>query len=467
MVIIVWDGFRPDFLTPGLTRTLLSQAERGVRCTNARAEYPTETRVEAASYASGSHPGTHGVMGNALYIPGVYPDKAANTGDPADLARIEAATEGHLFSVPTAGEVLAEQGGMLAVVSAASSGSCLLQNHKIDAPMINWGVFRPKELEERTLERIGPPPQEDKPDAGRCNWAVEALTRVVWPDYQPQVTSLWLSDPDKTQHIHGLGSQLSRRAIHQNDERLGQVLGALDDLGWTASTNVIVCSDHGFSTAKGRERMSDLLGHEGLYDPEGAPTDVVLAGSGIYVNRGGREKVGAIVEVLRAQEWMGPIFVKSKEDLQDGLLLCEQAFVTHPRTAEIIWSPGWDDGLNEEGVRGRVRQRNVAAHGTLSPFDIRNFLAAWGPAFKQGVTSDVPCGIIDVMPTALHLLGIEAPKVWDGRVLEELLREGPDPTDVQWAREAVISERGADGRQQGIHINRLGPHRYLERGWAS
>jgi hypothetical protein len=47
------------------------------------------------------------------------------------------------------------------------------------------------------------------------------------------------------------------------------------------------------------------------------------------------------------------------------------------------------------------------------------------------VTSDVPTGIVDIAPTVLHLLGLPVGPRMDGRVLHEMMRDGPDPSAIQ------------------------------------
>src|SRR5690606_31676098 len=93
--------------------------------------FPTVTRVNAASYATGSYPATHGLMGNTVYFPAVNPVAALNTGSALDLKRIDSAENGHLLLTPSIGEILSEAGQRMAVFSSGSTGQALLQNHKV------------------------------------------------------------------------------------------------------------------------------------------------------------------------------------------------------------------------------------------------------------------------------------------------------------------------------------------------
>ena len=59
---------------------------------------------------------------------------------------------------------------------------------------------------------------------------------------------------------------------------------------------------------------------------------------------------------------------------------------------------------------------------------------------KRGVVSTVPTGNIDLTPTALFLVGANVPAEIDGRVITEILRDGPDPAAVEVRFDPVDTE---------------------------
>src|SRR5262245_60343399 len=79
VIVFVVDGLRPDAIGPADTPTLCRLRADGVEFTNAHAAIPTVTRVNAATLATGSHPGTHGIVGNQMYVPSVDPTRALGT----------------------------------------------------------------------------------------------------------------------------------------------------------------------------------------------------------------------------------------------------------------------------------------------------------------------------------------------------------------------------------------------------
>ncbi len=88
-----------------------------------------------------------------------------------------------------------------------------------------------------------------------------------------------------------------------------------------------------------------------------------------------------------------------------------------------------------------------------------------GDAFVSGRVSTLPTGIVDVLPTVLQLLDIEAPSRTQGRVLREALAahaEEPLPT----ATEAVHSATGAAGLRSHLSVSTVAGTTYLNRGWV-
>jgi predicted AlkP superfamily pyrophosphatase or phosphodiesterase len=103
-------------------------------------------------------------------------------------------------------------------------------------------------------------------NATQQDYFVEVITKVVLPWFKerakPFVLVFWSRDPDGTQHnqgdslsrlIPGINGPTSLAAIRNADHDLAALLVALKTLGLTATTDVILTADHGFSTiSKGK-----------------------------------------------------------------------------------------------------------------------------------------------------------------------------------------------------------------------
>ena len=161
VITAVWDGLRPDLVTPEVTPVLHGLASEGVWFGASHCVYPSETRVNAAALATGCGPGRSGITANTIYLPAPRHGDGAglmvNTGDHAQLARLEAA-DGPLLRAPWVGQALRAAGGAMVVASSGSPGSALLQDPSPDGITVHAALLRPEGVERAVLERCGPPP---------------------------------------------------------------------------------------------------------------------------------------------------------------------------------------------------------------------------------------------------------------------------------------------------------------------
>jgi predicted AlkP superfamily pyrophosphatase or phosphodiesterase len=73
----------------------------------------------------------------------------------------------------------------------------------------------------------------------------------VLPNKKPDLTIFWSKEPDATNHAYGPGTCNSIDATRMNGEILGRVVKKLRQLGWEASTDIIITQDHNHSTVSG------------------------------------------------------------------------------------------------------------------------------------------------------------------------------------------------------------------------
>src|SRR5438067_12413008 len=70
VIVVVWDGLRPDTIDAALTPNLARVREAGTEFTDNHSTYPTFTMMNAASFATGSYSGSTGYYGNEVWQPG-------------------------------------------------------------------------------------------------------------------------------------------------------------------------------------------------------------------------------------------------------------------------------------------------------------------------------------------------------------------------------------------------------------
>ena len=199
-LLVVLDGLRPDYVIPRLMPRLNRLADDGVRFTKHHSVFPTVTRVNASSIATGAYPERHGLLGNAVFFPRVDAKAGLDTSNRDHLLRIQQ-SETSLLDVPDLGSIFGAEGRTVLVASSGSTGSAYLLNHRAGSAGTKGGILHteytsPPELHARVVERLGAPPPAAEPDAGRNRWIVDALLEVGLDHFRPDVVILWLSDPD-------------------------------------------------------------------------------------------------------------------------------------------------------------------------------------------------------------------------------------------------------------------------------
>jgi len=435
-LLIVLDGLRPDYVTPELMPNLHALGKRGIVFDRHHAIFPTVTRVNASSIATGCYPAKNGVLGNAVFFPEVDPVSGLSTGNAENLLKIEKATGGQLLTQETLGEILDRNGKKLLVCSSGSSGSSFLLNHKVKGGgVINVEMSHPESLAAHAESILGRSPEETEPNTGRNAWAVDAYLKIGLGEIRPDATIIWLSDPDHTQHEFGVGAPETLESIRLVDAHIRRILARHRELGIENRVNIMVTSDHGFSTHIGPADVTGLLIERGLKASKNSD-DVIIVDGAIYVKNRDREKIRAIVRALQETPWVGAIFThKLRPGHPEGWVAGTMSFTVaqwdHARAADILVSANWSDDVGPFGMKGTTNQKGVAGHGTSSPWDVHNTLVVAGPDFKRRARIATPTGNVDLAPTILALIGIARPDTMQGRVIREAFADGPDPDDVQ------------------------------------
>ena len=479
VLVLVVDGLRPDSITAEDTPTLFRLRAEGVDLVNSHAVFPTVTRVNAAAIATGTQPGTNGLVGNQMFVPAVDDRRAFDTGDHRNFLALDRATGGRVLQAPTLAERLHARGLRLAGVSSGSTGSAFLLNPKSVAgvgALVNGylepgqTVAYPAPVSEAVLARFGPAPAK-APGGARCdasvNWTQRVLREYVLPELAPDVVINWLTEPDHSQHHVGVGSPAAREALRNDDREIAQVLAGLD----AALTSVLVVSDHGFTTNTAGVDVAGALIEAKLKAARDS-TDVILASSGqavaLHVEGHDAARIARLARFVQAQDWGGVVFSAERVDGAFPLELINVA--NRDRGPDLLFTFPWTSRRSAFGVPG-TDLANVSAggspyvsdHGSMSPWNVRNTFLAWGAGVKKGIIAPAPAGNVDVTPTVLALLGLEGEVGLDGRVVAEALQGGPDPEAV--AVETRVHTAAAGGYRAALQISTVDGRRYVDKSW--
>ena len=365
-------------------------------------------------------------------------------------------------------------------------------------------------------------------------YMADVAAKVVLPMFKarnkPFVLVFWSRDPDGSQHntgdslntiTPGINGPTSMAGIKNADNNLAQLRKALDELGLAASTNIIVSSDHGFSTISKESKTSpvgkDLLRrHAEGFPPDGLrcdrsgegaepaavrpqrqeraawpttpiprpatacsgriPTkpDLVVATNGgsdlIYIPGKDRKLADRTIKALLEQDYVSGIFVDDEFGNFPGTLPMSQlglkgkAVVPHPSIVVNFrsWSSGCDEPTNcSVHIADTVLRQGQGMHGSFSRGDTLNFTAAIGPDFKSGYVDPLPVSNADVGATAAKLLGLtqKAKGKLIGRVMTEAMPNGATPKAYAGT---VTSKPSANGLRTVLNFQRVGSQRYFD-----
>ncbi len=469
-LIVVFDGLQPAQVTPDLMPNLSRLAAEGVAFANNHAAFPTVTRANVATLVTGHCPGAHGLTGNMLVIPEFDPHRAIGAMEPI-LTEIAANTP--VLLKPTLGDILHRHDKEFVAVGTGTSGNAYLQNPNAESyggATIHPDFSLPRPLHAEITARYGPWPDRSLPSSHKLAYAVDIATGYVLPERRPAVSLVWFSEPDSSQHSHGVGSEAAITAIGEADRQFGRLLDWLEEWGIAMETNVIVASDHGYST------ISEVVGVEALlrdagFPPGGEPGGVVVAPNGgsalFYVPANDGSTAQRLARWLTAQPWCGALVSSQAAGEIEGALPASLIGLEGPRAPTITMSFRWDSTPNDAGFAGHAYSTNLGPgrgqHGSMSPHETRNVLFARGPAFKKFTTITVPTGNVDLVPTILHLLGLPDGEGMHGRVLHEALEGGAG--SAGWRSETHTAERGM--YRQMIAVSRVGETTYLDSGNAA
>lgn len=471
VVIVVFDGLQLAQVTPELMPNLSRLVSDGVTCANHHAVFPTVTRANVASIVTGHHPGAHGLTANTLVIPEFDPYRAFSALEPT-LA--EVAARHPVLLQPTLGDILHRQGLEYIAVGAGTSGNAYLQNPTAETgggATIHPDFTLPRSLNAEITGRFGQWPDRRGPSAAKMARVVDVVTRYVLEQRQPAVAMMWLSEPDVSQHAHGVGSPEALDAIREADRQFGRLLDWLQQTGRAAETDVIVVSDHGYSTITEVIDVEGELRRAG-FPPGGEPGSVTVAGNGgaalFYATGDDHGTADRLAEWLMRQPWCGPLLASDAAGEVEGSLPASVAGLDGPRAPALTMSFAWNSEVNTSGYVGHAYSTSLGPgqgqHGSMSPHETRNVMFAKGPSFRQSAVVESPTGNTDIAPTILRLLGLPGGEAMAGRALAETLMGGPD--GVEWRAETQQAERSTPGGRyrQAVTVSRVGQTLYVDEG---
>ncbi len=560
LILFVPDGLRALKVTPGTAPAMAAVRDQGVNFKNPHSLFPTFTTANASSMATGHYFGDTGDFSNTIWT--AYSSAPAHdTVTPflendAVLGDVDEHFKGDYLNEETILKMARARGYSTAAIGKV--GPTLIFDHTDrgkntividDSTGGKTGVPLSDEVK-TALTKAGlpltTPSRGDNDKAGSAKtpgttvanvaqqaYMADAAAKVVLPMFKargkPFVLVFWSRDPDGSQHFEGdslntvtpgINGPTSMAGIRNADNNLAQLRKAVDDLGLTASTNIMIAADHGFSTISKQSKTSPSAKVEykdtpkdflplgfvaldlakaldlSLFDPndknakvaEGAhpkagngvlgkdparPEIVVATNGGsdlIYIPEQERKLARRVINALLDQDYVSGLFVDDNLGRFPGTLPMSQlnlngkAVTPHPSIVVNFrtYSEGCDQPTNcQVQVADTGLRQGQGMHGSLGRGDTMNFMAAIGPDFKAGFVDALPVSNADVGATAARLMGLKQKSHGHlmGRVMTEAMPNGSTPAAFA---SSVRSAPAQNGLRTVLNFQRVGAQRYFD-----
>ncbi|MEC9431934.1 MAG: alkaline phosphatase family protein [Pseudomonadota bacterium] len=434
VIVVVFDGLRPDRITPDTMPSLSAFLGESAWFRQARTVFPSYTRVCTSALATGAWPRDHGVVGNAFHQPRVLTGRPLDTSRRGDLEAL-AEADGAVLTAPDLGGALAASGRRMVVAHCGSSGSAFLVNADVADHDGHWTFSIHGEDHTRTpgavaasVARHGPLPEPAIPRFNAIARA-EAVIRDLGLPEAPDVALVWFPEPDTTFHYRRIGSPEAAEALAACDEAFAAIRAAAP-----ADALIVAMSDHGQITV---DREIDIEGElraagfrAGVLPRPEDDFGITRGASGEIRALRPAAPVAELAAWLMAQDWMGMVFAR---EALPGTLPVSLVAGDHARAPDLHYVCRSGDGPDEFGFEGLGLYTGGipvggGMHGGLHRRELNTLLALGGPGVAPAV-HDCPAGIVDVSPTILAALGEAAP-FGEGRVLVEAWGEAPETAET-------------------------------------
>ncbi|MFZ0765162.1 alkaline phosphatase family protein [Bradyrhizobium sp.] len=564
VILFVPDGLRGRIVSPETAPAMAEVRDRGVNFKNSHSMFPTFTTANASAMATGHYLGDTGDFSNTIYT-GYRVVPAGGTVTPfleSDPVILDADEHfgGDYLNEETILKMARAKG--FSTAALGKLGPTLIFDHtdKIgvdgthsivvdDATGSKNGVPLSDEVKAALTKAglpLATPPRGENGKAGDAKtpgtlvpntaqqaYLVDVATKVVLPLFKarnkPFVLVFWSRDPDGSQHNNGdslntvtpgINGPTSLAGIKNADNNLAQLRKALDELGLAGDTNIVIASDHGFSTISKESKTSpsakvsygdtpkDFLplgfvaldlaraldlplfdpndnnakvpdgahpkAGNGLLGQDPAKPELVVATNGgsdlIYLPKPDKKLADRTVKALLEQDYVSGIFVDDKLGRFHGTLPLSQIGLkgkaATPTPSIVVNFRSYAEGCSEPTncsveISDTVLRQGQGMHGSFGRGDTLNFMAAIGPDFKAGYVDPLPVNNADVGITISGLMGLRASGNggMTGRMMSEALPNGIIP---KAADGTVTSKPAANGLRTVVKFQRVLSQRYFD-----
>lgn len=428
VILVSIDGFASYYLDdpkariPALRRMMREgAAAQGLVCS-----FPTVTWPNHTTLVTGVPPTKHGVIGNNVL------DR--ETGSPVPFIPDPLFDKDQIVQAPTIYDAAHDAGLTTAgIIWPATRNATTLDFTVPDMRgQQSWQKYGTAswlaELRADGLpvDRYGA--WVESPTGGvQRDWLYTQMACQLVRRHQPNLILLHLVEVDHAHHAYGPESPEAYWSISYADDRLRDLLDAIEQAGLRERATVLAVSDHGFFSYEKTVSPNVLLRRAGLVRMQGGKVvgkDAWVVAQGgsaaVYVLDDARRH--AILEQLR-DLFDGQEGITRVIEPHDFASLGQPTRESNPQAPDLWLATeegySFSSSLAGEAVGTAAAPRG--SHGYLPEHPrMHGIFVAWGAAIKPGAKLLVVSNL-DVAPSIARLLGISLPQA-EGRPLTELFR---------------------------------------------
>lgn len=398
VVLVMFDGFAPAMADATQTPNLDRIKKEGVWSRHLVPVYPTMSLPNHTSFATGCWPENHGVVQNKFFDP--------DRGAPYD----ENGDANWLTGCEPAWAAAERQGVKAAALNFANRWN-VKKNVALASVVNPYVPWEKAETDEQVLAK--------------------GIALLKSSDAaRPRLISLYFRGPDHEAHVNGVTAPQTLAEVRKADAIVGKLMAAIKALPADREAALVVGTDHGMIAVDPVVNLGRIINRHWLY--------VRDAGDGgnayLYLDKG--ESIERVEKALaqykdaftvhRTGAHPAYSHLGSTKRVGDLMLVAKPPYYIAPSSSlpwyahamgmTWFWSdifvPGWLGGLK-------------ASHGYEPSIpEMHGVFYAWGAGVAQG-KEIAQLDIIDVHPTAMHLLGLQPGQPVDGKVAVEVLATAP------------------------------------------
>ena len=364
VILISLDGTRTRDLNEQDSPTLMALARRGLQAERLIPAIPTNTFPNHVTLVTGVAPERHGIVNNSFVDPerGMFRKQ-----DIVSWIQVEP-----LWSL------LARRG----VVSASYYWVGSEGEWPGGSGPLHWMEFSSRTPEADKVRQI------------------LAWLDIDDPARRPRFITSWFHGADHAAHLNGPGHLEARRALRAQEPAFAALVAGIEERGLFESTTLIFVSDHGMAAVEERVEVGEALREAGIP----SLTQGIGGFASVYLRDPSKSQIAQAIAVAKGLGLTAVARAEAPASLR----------IDNPRFGDVVLGAPLGTAISHEGLL------LAGFHGYHpdEPEMAGLFIAA-GRGAGVGVKLN-SVRSIDVAPTVLSLLGLEAPAWMEGRSVDAL-----------------------------------------------